>query len=835
MRFESVVRFTSRVRAAGPALCVALAALLMASACASGRAQQERPSGQSRDDGIEPYGKVVTSKAVTDTGLFLVHRIDETLLYEIPTGELDQPFLWVARIARAQTGTGYGGQKLDSRVVRWERVGDRVLLRNELYEIAADSTDPIYTAVENARLAPVLASFPVKAVGEGNAPVIEVTELFTTDVPEFSPRRRLGAKSLDEDRSIIESARSFPDNVEVQALLTFEADPDSVPGSGGGFFGSTLGTISALMNHSMVRLPADPMQPRLWDERVGFFSVEQVDYSSPEHRAEERRFITRWRLEKKDPSAELSEPVKPIVYWIDRATPKKWIPWLKKGVESWNEAFEQAGFRNAVVAREAPTVEEDPDWSPEDARHSVIRWLPSTVENASGPHVHDPRTGEILESDLQWYHNVQNLLKNWYFTQTAAVDPRNRSLPLPDSLMGRLIEYVAAHEVGHTLGYPHNMKASASYPVDSLRSPTFTEVYGTEASIMDYGRFNYVAQPEDGVTQLVPVIGPYDRFVTEWGYKPIPGGPDQEKAELDRMARRAEEDPMLRFGDRSTYDPTSQTESIGDDPVEATRLGVANLRRIVPMLIEAAREEGESYEELDELWGELVDQWEREMGHVVTVVGGIEETRRRYGTEGVVYHPVPRAEQERAMAFLAEHALEPPTFFVDEDVMRRIRPVGAADRLADAQRDILEGLLDDARMARLVEVEARARPDETPYPLEAMLADLRGGVWDELDDGRVAIGPYRRTLQRHYLDIVDGKLNRPVERTRDGGSPFSASTSVEWPALSDARPLLRGELEAVRADARRASARAANRVTRLHLADVVATIDRILDPRAEKP
>lgn len=352
---------------------------------------------------------------------------------------------------------------------------------------------------------------------------------------------------------------------------------------------------------------------------------------------------------------------------------------------------------------------------------------------------------------------------------------------------------------------------------------------------MDYGRFNYVAQPDDRVTALVPVIGPYDEFAVEWGYTPIGGGPDEERVELDRLARRAETDPMLRFGDRSTYDPTSQTESIGDDPVEASRLGLANLERIVPIVIEAAREEGEGYEELEELYGELVDQWGRYMGHVVTVIGGVVETRRHYGTEGVVYHPVPRAEQERAMAFLTENALKAPVFLVDEEVLRRIEPVGTMDRVAGAQRDVLEGLLDDARLARLVELEARTRPGERPYPLEAMLADLRAGVWDELDDRRVRIGPYRRNVQRHWLDVVDGKINRPVERRRQQPSPFSATTGAEWPALSDIRPMLRGELQAVGAAARGASARAADRATRLHLEDVVATVDRILDPRAEKP
>jgi hypothetical protein len=425
---------------------------------------------------IKPYDKVITKDAKSDKGVFTVHQIKSRYYYEIPRSELGKDFLWVSQIAKTTLDVGYGGQALGNRVVRWERHNNRVLLRSIRYDIVADPKEPIARAVQAANHDAILMAFNIEAFGKEDAPVIDVTRLYSTEVAEFSARPRLRARGFDASRSFIERVVSFPENIEVEATHTYTS-PTEAPAPGApapptpSFTGQGMrpGSASVVMHFSMVKLPEQPMMPRLFDERVGYFSVRQLDFGKDEHRAPQRTYITRWRLEKKDPNAAVSEPVKPIVFYIDPATPTKWIPYIKSGVEKWQPAFEAAGFKNAIIAKDAPSLEEDPDWSPEDARYSVIRWLPSTIENASGPHVHDPRTGEILESDIQFYHNVMNLSRDWYFAQVSPLDTRAQRLPLPDDLMGKLIEYVAAHEVGHTLGFQHNMKASSLYPIEKVR------------------------------------------------------------------------------------------------------------------------------------------------------------------------------------------------------------------------------------------------------------------------------------------------------------------------------------------------------------------------------
>ena len=779
--------------------------------------------GRRNRNGIKPYDEVITDEAENDDGVFTVHRLDDKVFYEIPEAELGKEFLWVSQIARTTEGVGYGGQALGNRVVKWERHGDRILLKNVSYAIVADAERPIARAVEAANNDTIIRAFNIEALSGAGAPVIDVTTLFNREVPEFSARTRLQARGFARDRSFVESVKAFPENIEVKTTHTYTAPPPSSsqnrPRTPIRRRGMRPGSATVLLHYSMVKLPENPMQPRLFDERVGYFSVRQIDYGRDEHRSPRRRYITRWRLEKQDPEAAVSDPVTPITYWIDPATPTKWVPYIKQGVEAWLPAFEAAGFSNAVVARDAPTPEEDPDWSPEDARHSVIRWLPSTVENASGPHVHDPRTGEILETDIQFHHNVMNLVRDWYFVQVGPLDPRARTLPLPDELMGDLLAYVAAHEVGHTLGFQHNMKASSLYPPDKVRDPDWVRTMGHTPTLMDYARFNYVAQPEDGIAveDLIPKIGPYDVWATKWGYAPIPdaASPDDEKPTLDAWAREQDDTPWYRFSTPGAQnaDPGQLTEAVGDaDAVESTGLGLKNLERVAAMLLDATATEaaaGEPYDDLDELYGRLVGQWALEMNHVAAVIGGVRSQQKHVGQDGVRFTTIPRATQAEALAFLNDHAFTTPMFLVDPEILRRIEPAGALDRIRTGQARVLRSLLNAGRIRRLVEQEAI---DGDAYAATDFLAELRAGLWAELEAPDVHVDAWRRNVQRVYLELIDGQLNG------------------RQAARGDVRPFLRGELRALDRTVGVAVPRVADRATLLHLEDVRDTIARTLDP-----
>jgi len=518
------------------------------------------------------------------------------------------------------------------------------------------------------------------------------------------------------------------------------------------------------------------------------------------------RYVTRWRLEKQDPSAVVSDPVKPIVFYIGREVPETWRPYVRKGIEMWRPAFEAAGFSNAIIAKDAPTPEEDPDWDAEDARISSIRWLPSTVENAMGPHVNDPRTGEILESDILMYHNVLKLCRDWYFVQASPNDPRAQSLPMPDDLLGELLAYVVAHEVGHTLGFPHNMKASSAYTVAQLRDPEFTKVHGTEASIMDYGRFNYVAQPGDGAA-LIPTIGPYDFFALEWGYR-LFENPDAEKAGLAALVAKQKDDPMLLFGPGNAgEDPTDQTEDLGAEKIEATRLGLANIDRVAGYIVQATCKEGENYDLLENMYSQLLGQRARELGHVANVVGGFDRRNFWYGDAERVYHPVPADEQRGAVAFLNEHAFHVPAALVRDDIVMRLEAAGTADRVLNHQQSVLRTLLSEGRVKRMAEQAERA-PDSS-YAPRALVADLRQGIFSELEESVVAIDLYRRNLQRAFAETLIEQVRAPRATT-------------DMPAIA------RGELEEILRLITQASERQAEDVTALHLKDLAARIDAAL-------
>jgi len=624
----------------------------------------------------QPYDRVITKDAKTAKGLFTVHQIRDQYYYEIPKSELGKDFLWNSQIAKTAIGVGYGGGQFAELVVRWEQKGNRVLLEDVNFSVSADPKAPIAMAVKAANNDAIIMSFPVAAFAKDGDPVIDVTRLFVPaggggaggggEVPEISARQHMGAAGVDATRSFIEHITPFSENVEAEVTMTYTNTGGRGAAATGGGRGAGLGggtmrgsTATVVLHHSMVKLPEKPMMPRLFDNRVGYFTTRTMDYTHDEYKADDVQYIARWRLEKKDPGAAISDPVKPIVYYIDAATPTKWVPWLIKGVEDWNIAFKEAGFSNAIFARKMPTPEEDPAWSPEDVRHSVIRWLPSTTENASGPHISDPRTGEILNADIQFYHNVMVLSRDWYFTQVGPLDPRAQKLPLPDDLMGRLLEYVVCHEVGHTLGFQHNMKASSEYPFEKIRDPKWVHEMGHTPSIMDYSRFNYVAQPEDhiAVEDLVPRIGPYDIWATKWGYTPIAGAKtaDDEKPTLNKWAKEQDDKPWLRFStaNAANSDPGDETEAVGDaDAVKATALGVKNLQRVTKMLMTAtAWKEGETYDDLSEMYGRVISQWQTEMNHVTQIVGGFNSQEKAIGQEGRIFNLVEKGRQAEAVKF----------------------------------------------------------------------------------------------------------------------------------------------------------------------------------------
>lgn len=795
---------------------------------------QSSSEAQDEGNGMKPYEEVITEEAETDTGLVTTHRIDDELYFEIPDSLLSREILMVSRQARAPEGLGYGGQKVNTHVLRWQRKDDRVHLRIVSHEKTANPDEPVYQAVQNSSLEPIIRSFSIEALNKDSTGiVIEATDLFETDVSALGlpkdVREEHGIRRLDEERTFISGVESFPKNTDVEAVLTYEAEDPPSNGS--------AGTLTVEMNHSMVLLPKEPMQARHCDDRVGYFGVETVNYSSDEQRAAEECYVTRWRLEPKDPEAhargELVEPKEPIVYYIDPATPKKWRPYLKQGVEDWQEAFREAGFKNAIIAKDPPSAEEDSTFDPDDVRYSTIRYFASEIQNAYGPHVHDPRSGEILESDIGWYHNVMNLLRNWYFVQTAAVNSEARGQVFDEEVMGNLIRFVAAHEVGHTLGLPHNWGSSNAVPVDSLRSPSYTEEHGTAPSIMDYARFNYVAQPGDGVTNFTPDIGVYDRWAIKWGYDPLPqaNGPEAKEEILNERVLEHAGDPYYFYGRQtgSRVDPRSQNEDLGRDAMEASRLGVANLKRIVPNLVEWTREDTDFYEPLSELYGSVVAQWERYMGHVGRHIGGVHETPKTYEQEGPVYEPVPAEDQRRAMDFLIEHAFQTPTWMVEADILRRIEHAGALERVREAQVGTLELLLDPQRMARLLEAEAVAT--EEPYSLDEMLTELREGVWSELSRG-TSIDPYRRNLQRGHLEQLAELLEAEVEAPPEEYSDYIVHTPVNV-AQSDIRAYVRRELRTLRDQVDQARQQASDDVTRTHLQDVHTRIESILDPTVD--
>jgi hypothetical protein len=790
---------------------------------------------------IKPYGEVVTAEAETDEGLFDVHRVGDRLLFEIPDEMLARDMVVMSRLHRVQEGqTNVGANMAPNMMVRWERRGDQVLLRAPSFANTADAEDNVSIAVENASFAPVVMAFDIEARGDGSS-VVDVTDLYTAETPAFSlpqsQRTRFGVRRYDRGRSWLEWARSFPINVEIRVVQTYDA---SQPPSS-----TRAGAVSFEVNHSMVLLPEEPMMPRLWDERVGFISIQRTDYSRDFDGVRPGRYAVRYRLEPSDTAAflrgELVRPVKPWVWYIDPATPEEWVPYIEAGILEWNEGFEEAGFRNAVEVRRAPTEDEDPEFSLLDARFSVLRYAASPVRSAnSGGDVVDPRSGEVIRAHTNLYQGVAERMRWQLLSQvaSAADDPRYRDDDLPEDLMGEAIRYVISHETAHSVGLPHNQRANFVFPVDSIRNPDFVRRMGHSGSSVGRTRFNYAAQPGDHVPPERR-MGVWDAWAIRWGYRPIIGAesPEEESETLNQWIVERADKPWFRFASAQfgmdvEWDPYRMTEGISDDPVEAAELGMNNLRIMMDNLMEWVLDDGEDYYELETHYLQALTQWNRYAEHAAAAVGGTWTHHKRYGEEGAVYTAIEPEYQRKAMRFIDEHVLRTPTWALDMDVLRRLEHAGAVERIRAYQELAVQRLLNHARLARLIEHEAFL--GSATYTPTQMLDETREIVWRELGSG-AAIDTYRRNQQRAYLQQAHALLH---EAESDHWSPPRSGNlrvgSNDDPPLngdlhiaqSDIRPLIRDQLGLLRQEIEAALARGvSDRMSRIHLEDALVRID----------
>jgi hypothetical protein len=774
------------------------------------------------------YSEIITENAITDSGIFDVHKIDNKYYFEINDSLIGRDMMMVTRVVKMATEIPLSAHKLSEQVIKWEKFENNILLRVASYSKFANDTLPINEAVSNSNFEPIISSFKIEAKNkEKSSFLIDVTTLFNSDIKVFgfpqSRRKSYKISSLDSKLSFIETIKSFPLNIEVRHIKTYKSSE------------TRNGQISMLLNNSIILLPKNPMKKRYFDQRVGWITSRQIDYGLDNQEAETIRYLRRWRLEVKEKDiekfkrGELVEPKNPIVFYVDPGTPIKWRKYIKQGIEDWQAAFEEAGFKNAIIAKDPPSKDQDPDWSPEDIRYSVFRYLASTTINANGGQVADPRSGEILQFDVNWYHNVLKLLRNWWVVQTGAVNPDARSIELKNEVMGEGVRFVAAHEVGHAIGLPHNMGSSSAYPVDSLRSKTFTKKFGTAPSIMDYARWNYVAQPGDEGVALMPSywdtpnIGLYDKYSIKWGYKPILGvSTEEEKKILQGWILEKQDDLTYRYGDPG-IDPSSQTEDLGDNAVKASEYGIANLKRIVPELINWSTVDGEDFNDLREMYNTVLSQFRRYMGHVTNNVGGVYQFYKTSDQNGAVYSHVDKNHQKLCIKFLNTHLFETPDWIIEKNILDKIEFAGITNRIRSIQSSYLNSLLDFGRMARMIENEALNGTNA--YTLSQMMNDLKKGLWKELYK-KEKIDIYRRNLQRSYINRL-GYLMKNQQEIRSGSYWSNYITPIKVD-VSDIRSITMSVLVELKKDLLKFSKKYSDKNLKAHLNYCIELINNAL-------
>jgi len=808
--------------------------------------KSEKQDSTSKEDKIKGFADIITEEAESMEGLLTVHKVKKKYYFEIPDSIFGRDIMAITRMAKTPTGAGYGGEQSNKQVIRFEKGPDEnVFIRVISYiNLSADTLQPIYQAVENSNVHPIAAAFKIEATRKDTSVLIEVGGFFNKpnqafDLPPMT-KQRYNIKGIEKERSYIKSIKSFPINTEVRTVRTYSVSAPRLNGTPGTSRTTNLtggylaGAVTFEMNTSMILLPKEPMRRRFFDPRVGIFANSYTKFDENGQRAKRETFTVRRRLEaknlleaQKQQNGELIEPKKQIIYYIDPATPEKWRPFLKAGIEDWQPAFEQAGWKNAIIAKDWP--EDDPNMSLEDARFSVIRYFASDIQNAYGPNVHDPRSGEILESHIGWYHNITQLLKRWYTTQTGAIDERARANKFDDELMGQLIRFVAAHEVGHTIGLRHNFGSSHFTPVEKLRDKAFTDANGHTSSIMDYARFNYVAQPGDGVTDLFPRVGDYDKWAIEWNYKPIYGTVDeyQDKKILnDWYKTKAEPNKRLHFlTEVNPYDPRAQSEDIGDNAVVASEYGIMNLKSILPNAIEWTKEDGELYDMAGEIYNDVMGQYRRYIGHVTKWIGGVYETPKTYEQEGVIYEPAPKDRQKAAVKFLIDQLFKTPEWLIQPQILNKIKPDQGVASISNMQRSAMSSIFRTSRLQRLIEAES-AFPNT--YGITELYSDMYNGVWEELN-GNKPIDTNRRNLQKIYVEQMISMLNAKAP-SGQRSSYFSVKmpTGID-PKLSDVSSITRGTLRELHKQLKKKSKKYKDDMTRYHLEDCLFRIQKALE------